>query len=175
LENRDLTPADDQPLTLLAIPAEMVLDALPQLKRYLELDPAFRIVAGVILSRDLGELAPDRYEIDGPRVWLSVDHKEGRGRGGAQLESHRRHIDIQVTIAGHEEIGWKPVSACHAPIGAFDEQRDIQFYEDAPSTWLAVPPGYFAIFFPQDAHAPLAGDGFLKKAIFKIAVRSDAQ
>ena len=153
----------------------MVLDTLSQLKRYLDLDPAFRIAAGFLLSRDLGQLAPDRYEIDGPRVCVSVDHKEGRGRAGAQLESHRRHIDIQVTIAGHEEIGWKPVSACFTPTGAFDEQRDIQFYEDAPSSWLAVPPGYFAIFFPQDAHAPLAGHGFLKKAIFKIAVQSDEQ
>ncbi len=153
----------------------MVLDALPHLKRYVDLDPAFRIAAAFILSRDLRELSPDRYEIDGQQVWLSVDHKEGRGRAGAQLESHQRHIDIQVTLAGHEEIGWKPVLACHTPIGAFDEQRDIQFYEDAPSTWLAVPPGYFAIFFPQDAHAPLAGNGFLKKAIFKIAVRPGKQ
>jgi YhcH/YjgK/YiaL family protein len=108
-------------------------------------------------------------------MWLSVDHNKGRGRAGVQLESHRRHIDIQVTLAGHEEIGWKSVSACHAPIGAFDEQRDIQFYQDAPSTWLAVPQGYFAIFFPQDAHAPLAGNGLLKKAIFKIAIQSDEQ
>jgi biofilm protein TabA len=148
----------------------MVLDALPQLKRYLDLHPAFQIAAGFIVLRDLGKLAPDRYEIDGPRVYLSVDHKEGRGRGGARLESHRRHIDIQVTIAGHEEIGWKPVSVCQAPIGVFDEERDIQFYDDVPPIWLPVPPGYFAIFFPQDAHAPLAGTRLLKKAIFKIAV-----
>ena len=72
---------------MLAIPAEMVLDALPQFKRYLHLDPAFRIVADVILSRDIAELAPDRYEIDGPRVWLSVDHKEGRAAVG--LSSNR--------------------------------------------------------------------------------------
>jgi YhcH/YjgK/YiaL family protein len=103
-------------------------------------------------------------------VYLSIDHQEGRGRRRARLESHRRYIDIQVTIAGHEEIGWKPVSECHAQTAAFDEQRDIQFYEDVPATWLAVPPGYFAIFFPEDAHAPLAGTGLLKKAIFKIAV-----
>lgn len=143
----------------------MVLDALPLLRRYLDLHPAFRIAANFILSRDLGALAPDRHEIDGSRVYLSVDHKEGRGRNGTRLESHRRHIDIQVTLAGNEEIGWKTVSACHSRIGAFDEQRDIQFYEDLPASWLAVPPGYFAIFFPHDAHAPLA-----QKAIFKIAV-----
>jgi beta-galactosidase beta subunit len=34
---------------------------------------------------------------------------------------------------------------------------------------VAVPPAHFAIFFPEDAHAPLAGRGMLKKAIVKIA------
>jgi biofilm protein TabA len=148
----------------------MVLDALSQLNRYLDLHPVFRVVADVIASRDLAALEPGRYEIDVLRLYLSVDDQLGRGRARARLESHRRYIDIQVTIEGHEEIGWRPVPECRAPIAAFDDQRDIQFYEDVPDTWLAVPPGYFAIFFPHDAHAPLAGTGRLKKAIFKIEV-----
>ena len=146
----------------------MVLDALPQLNRYLELHPAFPKAADAIASRVLATLGPDRYEIDGQRLYLSIDETEGRGRGGARLESHRRYIDIQVTIEGQEEIGWRTGSECHLPIAALDEERDIQLYEDSPAIWLAVPPGYFAIFFPHDAHAPLAGTGRLKKAIFKI-------
>jgi biofilm protein TabA len=148
----------------------MVLDALSQLNRYLDLHAGFRVAADAIASRDLAALVPDRYEIDGPRLYQSVDDREGRGRARARLESHRRYIDIQVTIEGGEEIGWRPVSECSVPAGAFDEQRDIQFYEDVPDTWLAVPPDYFAIFFPHDAHAPLAGTGRLKKVIFKIEV-----
>jgi YhcH/YjgK/YiaL family protein len=148
----------------------MVLDALSQLNRYLDLHPRFRVIADAIASRNLAALLPNRYEIDGPRLYLSVDENEGRGRARARLESHRRYIDIQVTLAGDEEIGWRPVSECYGPTAAFDQQRDIQFYEDVPHTWLAVPPGFFAIFFPHDAHAPLAGAGRLKKAIFKIEV-----
>jgi YhcH/YjgK/YiaL family protein len=148
----------------------MVLDTLLQLNRYLALHPVFPMVADVIASRDLAALRPGRYEIDVPRLYLSVDDQVSRGRARAALESHRRHIDIQVTIEGHEEIGWRPVPECRAPTGTFDDHRDIQFYEDVPDTWLSVPPGYFAIFFPHDAHAPLAGNGRLKKAIFKVAV-----
>jgi biofilm protein TabA len=148
----------------------MVLDALSKLNRYLDLHPVFPVVADAIASRDLATLAPGRYEIDVPRLYVSIDDQVGRGRGQARLESHRRYIDIQVTIEGHEEIGWRPVPECRAPTAAFDEPGDIQFYEDIPDTWLAVPPGYFAIFFPHDAHAPLAGTGRLKKAIFKIKV-----
>jgi beta-galactosidase beta subunit len=33
-----------------------------------------------------------------------------------------------------------------------------------------VPTGHFTIFFPQDAHAPLAAEGALRKAVAKIAV-----
>jgi beta-galactosidase beta subunit len=33
-----------------------------------------------------------------------------------------------------------------------------------------VPAGHFAIFFPEDAHAPLAGEGHLVKAVVKVAV-----
>ena len=148
----------------------MVLDALSQLNRYLDLHPRFRVIADAIASRNLAALLPNRYEIDGPRLYLSIDENDGRGHARARLESHRRYIDIQVTLAGDEEIGWRPVSECYGPTAAFDEHRDIQFYGDIPQTWLAVPPGFFAIFFPHDAHAPLAGAGRLKKAIFKIEV-----
>lgn len=148
----------------------MVLDSLSQLNRYLDLHPRLRVIADAVTCRNLATLVPNRYEIDGPRLYLSVHDTEGRGRARARLESHRRYIDIQVTLEGDEEIGWRPVSECYGPTAAFDEQLDIQFYEDVPHTWLAVPPGYFAIFFPHDAHAPLAGAGRLKKAIFKIEV-----
>ena len=53
---------------------------------------------------------------------------------------------------------------------AFDAARDVTFFSDRPDSWLSLPAGHFAIFFPDDAHAPLAGRGTLKKAIVKIAI-----
>ncbi len=44
------------------------------------------------------------------------------------------------------------------------------FFADRPETWFAVKPGSFAIFYPQDAHAPLAGTGETRKAVMKVAV-----
>jgi biofilm protein TabA len=103
-------------------------------------------------------------------MFVIIDRKDGRGHDGARLEAHRRYIDIQYTIHGDEEIGWSPLAACTAPAGPFDATKDIIFFDDAPSSWLSVPRGSFAIFFPEDAHAPLAGRGALTKAIVKIAV-----
>jgi YhcH/YjgK/YiaL family protein len=147
----------------------MIVDTLTQRDRYRHLHPGFAAAFDFAASHELAALAAGRHHIDGDRVFVSIDHTEGRGRAAARLESHRRYIDIQLTIDGAEEIGWRPLAQCRAAIAPFDEQRDIGFYGDAPDSWVAVPPGRFAIFFPEDAHAPLAGTGRLKKAIFKIA------
>jgi YhcH/YjgK/YiaL family protein len=148
----------------------MILDALARADRYVSLHPAFLRAFEFLGRPDLALLGAGRHAVDGDRLYVSIDHQEGRGREGARLESHRRYIDIQFTIEGDEEIGWTPVDDCTAPAGPFDDDRDIRFYEDRPRTWLAVPRGRFTIFFPEDAHAPLAGRGLLKKAIVKIAV-----
>jgi biofilm protein TabA len=148
----------------------MILDTLGCGARYISLHPAFLRAFEFLGRPDLPLLGAGRHVVDGDRLYVSIDHKEGRGRDGARLESHRRYIDIQFTIEGAEEIGWTPVEACAAPDGPFDESRDIRFYEDRPQTWVTVPPGRFAVFFPEDAHAPLGGRGLLKKAIVKVAV-----
>jgi len=38
---------------------------------------------------------------------------------------------------------------------------------------LAFPAGSFAIFFPEDVHAPLGTDGFIHKVVIKVAVEWD--
>lgn len=146
----------------------MVIDTLSRRARYARMHPLFTRAFEFLWSTDLAELPAGPTPIDGDRLYVSVDHGEGRGRDGARLEIHRKYIDIQVTIAGVEEIGWRPLSTCADPAGPFAIDRDIGFFNDRPDTWLALPPGHFAIFFPEDAHAPLAGRGPLRKAIVKV-------
>ena len=148
----------------------MILDVVSEFKRYAGLHPRFAEAFDFLARPDLGALSPGRHSVDGDLLYVSIDQSEGRTHEGARLEAHRRYIDVQFTIEGHEEIGWLPLSMCEKPTDSFDVARDIIFFEDRPSTWLVVPPGRFAIFFPQDAHAPLGGQGVLKKAIAKIAV-----
>ena len=148
----------------------MVLDAQSESSRYVSLHPQFGRAFDFLARADLPTIAPGRHAIDGDLLFVSIDLKEGRDRSGARLEAHRKYIDIQFTMEGDEEIGWMPRASCTQPAGSFDVAKDIVFYEDRPTTWLSVPPGRFAIFFPDDAHAPLAGRGMLKKAIVKIAV-----
>jgi biofilm protein TabA len=157
----------------------MVLDELGAHGRYIALHPGFSRAFEFLTRADWGRLLPastdrvdyhTRHPIDGERMYVSIDLVQGHGREGARLEAHRRYIDIQFTIDGHEEIGWRPIGDCTSTAVAFDAAKDITFFHDRPECWLPVPAGRFAIFFPEDAHAPLAGRGTLKKAIVKIAV-----
>jgi biofilm protein TabA len=153
-----------------AADAHVILAALEDAARYEHLHPAFARAFAFLRSPGLARLPPGRHAIDGDRLRVSIDAVEGRGRGAARLEVHRAHIDIQLTLEGVEHIGWLPVSRCARPAGPFDPGADIGFFDDAPETWIVVPPGHVAVFDPHDAHAPLGGTGRLRKAIVKVAV-----
>lgn len=148
----------------------MILDRLDAWQTYVHLHPGFPAAFRFLAATDLAGLAPGRHDLRGEALYAKVDHMAGRGRGGAVLEAHRRFIDIQYTLSGAEEMGWLPAALCRQVRQAYDESRDIAFFADEPRQWIAVPSGYFAVFFPQDAHAPLGGEGELRKVIMKVAV-----
>lgn len=148
----------------------MILDVLENAHRYLALHQGFAKAIEFLLRPDLLDLPVDRYEIDGDRVYAMVAREPGRKKDDALLETHEQYIDIQLVLAGTDEMGWKPKSSCQQPSGAYDHAEDIQFFADAPDAWLPVGPGIFVIFFPEDAHLPLISAGQLHKVVVKVAV-----
>jgi biofilm protein TabA len=148
----------------------MIFSTLSQSDRYAALHPLFPRAFEYMCNTDLHELAPGCYPIVSDDLFVIVEHEAGRTRAEAQLECHRRYIDIQLVLEGVDEMGWKPLSECHEPVDDYSAERDIQFFRDAADTWIATPPGAFCVFFPEDAHAPLVSTGSIRKAVFKIAV-----
>ncbi|MGZ8545586.1 MAG: YhcH/YjgK/YiaL family protein, partial [Flavisolibacter sp.] len=45
------------------------------------------------------------------------------------------------------------------------------FYSDAPDMFFQLKPGQFAIFFPDDVHAPMIGDAEIKKLVIKVKIK----
>jgi YhcH/YjgK/YiaL family protein len=146
----------------------MILDTLAAAASYERLHSGFRAAFDFLRSAPT-ELADGRHEIGRERLFAIVARSAGRGRDAAKLEVHRRYIDIQYCVAGHDVIGWRPLTACREPEMPFDDTRDIRFFVDRPQTWIDVRPGMFAIFYPDDAHAPLAGEGEVLKIVVKVA------
>jgi biofilm protein TabA len=150
----------------------MIFSTLFQSDRYASLHPLFSRAFEYIRNTDLLSLAPGRYPIVGDDLFAIVEHVPGRTRAEAKLECHRKCIDIQLVLEGMDEMGWKPLSDCREPEDDYSAERDIQFFRDAPASWIATPPGAFCIFFPEDAHAPLVSSGSIRKVVFKIALKT---
>ena len=146
----------------------MILDTLTRSARYTTLHPLFAEAFEFLATTDLAALPKGRVALHGEQLFVLIDEPDGRGRAGARLEAHRRYIDIQLTVQGTEHIGWRPLEDCASADGPFAEDRDIVFFGDRPDTWLVVPAGHFVILFPEDAHAPLGGEGRVKKAVVKV-------
>lgn len=147
----------------------MILDHLSNIQKYVRCHPGFAQAFELLAQPHWAKQPAGRYEIIAQKLYISVDEARGRGRAGAVLEAHRAFVDIQVIVSGCEEIGWRDTASCKRMRGAFDPDRDMAFYDDEPHSWLVVPEGYFAIFFPTDAHAPLAGTGAVRKIVVKVA------
>lgn len=148
----------------------MILDQLKLASRYAAIHPGFDAAFHYLQHQDLLKVEPGKYKLDGDRLMAIVDKQTGRKKEGAKFENHRKYIDIQLTLAGDEVIGWKPTSSLTQVDMAYDDMKEVALWKDRPETWLNVPPGHFCIFFPDDAHAPLAGEGELRKVVVKVAV-----
>jgi YhcH/YjgK/YiaL family protein len=148
----------------------MILSNITQSSRFASLHRLFPRAFEFIRNTDLLALPVGRHPIVGEDLFVIVEQLPGRERSAAQLECHRRYIDIQLVLEGVDEMGWKPLVDCHQPVSEYSDERDIQFFHDTPATWIAVPPGTFCIFFPEDTHAPLVSTGNIRKLIFKIVV-----
>ena len=148
----------------------MIVDQIQNWNRYASLHAGFAKAFEFLSQPNLVELPPGRHVLDGDMLFAIVSRDEGRGKEESPLEAHRRYIDIQFVVDGDEKIGWVPTAHCQRVAATYDEERDIEFFYDRPETWLSISNGEFAVFFPSDAHAPLAGQGSVHKIVCKIAV-----
>ena len=87
----------------------------------------------------------------------------------AKLEVHNEYIDIQVLISGvSETFGWSERKDLCQPQSEFNAEKDIQIFDDEPQTYYTLRPGQFTVLFPEDGHAPMVGEGKVRKIIIKV-------
>ena len=148
----------------------IILDKLQNAERYYDMHPAFEKAFTFLRQDGLAELPTGRYEIDGERLFCTISKGLGRSPTEVKLEAHRKYIDIQYTIGGTDEIGWKRTADCRSIDTAYDNDKDIMFFNDEPDSRTPVPAGSFVIFFTEDAHAPFISSGEIHKVIVKVAI-----
>ncbi len=147
----------------------MIFDSLTNSARYYSIAPRMQKAFELIASTDWTAVEPGIHELDGRDIYVNVMERELKKKGDAKLEVHDEYIDIQVLVSGSEEaFGWSDRKDLKQPIGEFDPQKDIQFFDDEPQTYYTLRPGQFTVLFPEDGHAPMVGEGSVRKIIVKV-------
>jgi YhcH/YjgK/YiaL family protein len=154
----------------------MIIDTIKNAYKYDNVHPLFRKAFDYIRNMDLKNCPEGKSEIaEGLKSIVSNAPGKTKETSLAKFECHDQHIDIQLCIAGHESIGWKPRENCKLPNGDYNEEKDVRYFSDAPDTFFELTGGQFAIFFPEDVHAPMIGvegikDEMIKKMVIKVKI-----
>ncbi len=148
----------------------MITDRLENAHKYYALHPSFAKAFAILQNPDLAKLEHGKHVIDGDKIYASIGINKGRQKNEALLEAHRKYIDIQYVIEGYDEMGWSNVDDCRMIATPYKPDGDIEFFADKPALYKKVQAGQFAIFFPEDAHAPVISDGDILKVVIKVAV-----
>lgn len=147
----------------------MILDALKNSARYYSVSPRLKQAFDLIAQTDWTTIGAGIHELDGKDIYVNVMDRELKLKADAKLEVHDEYIDIQILISGaSESFGWSERKDLKLPQGDFDAGKDIQFFDDVPQTYYTMRPGQFTMLFPEDAHAPMVGQGAVRKIIVKV-------
>ena len=146
----------------------MIIDTLDNLAKYEAINPLFKDVAKYIAENDLEMMEAGKYLIKGNDLFVNIANAKGKAPDEAVLETHVNMIDIQIPLDTEETFGYTPL--CDLPDFEYNAEKDITKYPDLMAeSFIDCQPGMFAIFFPQDGHAPcITEKEVIKKAIFKV-------
>lgn len=147
----------------------MILDHIANIDKYACLHPRFAKAFEFVKNLNLATLeAGSKFEIDGKNIHASVSAKEGVKAADAKFEAHDNYFDIQVCPSASETIGWSPRDEVKEIKTPYHPEKDVTFFADKPNMYFQLHAGQFAIFYPQDVHAPMIGEGIIKKLVVKI-------
>ena len=158
----------------------MIYDTLENLGSYAPLAPEIWSKISAFLAECAKKTPPaGRAEIDGDRLYASVQYYNPKAPNLEKFEAHRDYIDIQLLLAGSETIYYAP-SAGLPVVTDFTPGKDCAMYRVTSldqATPLAIKPGNWALFLPGEAHLPGVGDPSVSgiKIVIKIAASALAR
>ncbi len=148
----------------------MILSDLQHTERIEQLHPLFKEVFDYVKSHDLLHAECGKIELRGKDLFLNIANPTLIPQEEQVLELHRKYIDIQIVLEGKERMGWRAIDEVKEVIQEYNPEKDCAMYSDRPTTYVDVEPGQFTIFFPEDPHAPIIGNGKVKKVIAKVKI-----
>ena len=149
----------------------MIIDNLKNASLYEEISPRLKRAFEFLKDGDFEGMALGKHEIDGDNVYAMVQHYETRPVEEGAWEAHRKYIDIQFVYDGIELMGYSNLEGMKVT-KEYNEGGDYLLL-DGEGSFIKVTPGFFAVFFPEDAHMPSISKkspNEMKKVVVKVKV-----
>lgn len=146
----------------------MVVDTLENLEKYESLNPLFSIVVNFLKSTDIHSLEPGKIVLKEKELIVNISQITPKSKEEVKLETHNEFIDIQIPLSDTEVMGYTPAKDCVPDDALYDAEKDLTFFEGEAMDYISVKPGMFAVFFPQDGHAPGISKYGVKKIVVKV-------
>ena len=124
--------------------------------------------------RSLGaDEATGRRVLSSDGLYAGIDVYATKMREAAKLETHQKHVDIQLLLSGREIIDVYPRASLTIS-EPYDPARDATFYRvpsDPAPVRVLLTPGRFVVLFPDDAHMPCLAAGPVPEDVRKVVVK----
>lgn len=134
------------------------------------LHPLFKTLFDYVKSHDLLHAELGRIDIDGDNLFIMNINPECVEQDKQVLEVHRTYIDVHILLQGIERIGWKAFEDVNLEVKPYEKAGDCALFSDSATTWIDLYPGQFMIVYPEDPHAPIIGQGKIRKLIAKVKI-----
>ena len=147
----------------------MIIDKLENIGMYTSVNPLFAQAIEFLKSTDLNAHELGKVVLKEGELFVNFAAARPKTKDDAKIETHNNFIDIQIPLTGTELMGYMPRTDLAE--AEYNAEKDVTFYPGHATDYLTVKPGMFAIFFPEDAHAPGITEVELKKVIVKVRVK----
>lgn len=151
----------------------MIQTTKEHLERFSALNPYFS-AAFAAMAEIEKDFSAGRHPVDGDNVYVNAAEYDTHPLEGAQMEAHRKYIDVMWMVSGEEIIGYCPVDELTDITMPYDDAGDAFLAKIGRMTKVEMKPGDVCILFPEDGHAPgthpAEGTAHVQKMIAKVRV-----
>lgn len=151
----------------------MLTSSLNLAQKYDYLEERFREAYAFLEHTDLKALPLGRVDIDGDRLFASVQEYTTMAWEDCRYEAHNRYFDIQYVVEGREQFGYVKRAGL-LETAPYSEAEDLVFFhEPAESGRVLLEAGDCAVVPPEDAHKPRCIAGMpclVRKIVVKVLV-----
>ena len=148
----------------------MIYSTLTESKHIESLHPKFKQLFDYVKEHDLLRQETGRITLDGDNLFINNVNPQMVSADEQVLEVHQRYLDVHIPLDKPETIGIKPLGSCTDLKSEFNSEDDYALYSDKPTNYVTLQPGELRMVDPHGAHAPIIGEGKIRKLIAKVLI-----